>query len=212
MRFSKQEIMFLTSVSRGNKPEGISLCMPQTGEKEKYIQETLLSLAQKGIINPEGRLTKEGAVVLRLWEMYRNSEKHVAIENTYMALIPDGKLLMAAPVGEEYEVRMVLPQLLMHGILKSSAFLRLGEENAMSTKWQEFEETEWQEKAEDVRGGIHLREYTRGKQTGDSIYFWTDEKGYLFHVSRNRICEVSPGLMRRQIYATLGGKKNVRTN
>ena len=211
MRFTKQEIMFLTSVSRGNKPLGITLCMPKQGEKEDYIRETLLSLTRKGLVSEEGILTKEGAGILKLWEMYRNSEKHVAVDDTYMALIPEGRLLMAAPVLEEYEVRFVMPEVFMHGILKAGNYLRLGEEKIVRGKWQEFDEAEWMEKTEDIEGSIHIREFTKGKQTSDSIYFWTKEKGYLVNVSRKRIRELSSGIMRRQIYASLGGRKNGRS-
>ena len=212
MRFTKKEIMFLTSVSRGNKPLGVMQQMSKMGEKEAYIRETLLSLAQKGLISKEGRLTREGAAVLRFWEMYRNSERHVAVDDTYMALLPERRLLMAAPVLEEYEVWFVMPEVLMHGILKESSYLRLGEEKVVKGKWQGFDEAEWMEKTEKIEGSIHLREFVKGKQTSDSIYFWTPEKGYLVNVSRKRIRELSSGIMRRQIYTILGGKKNGRSD
>lgn len=203
--------MFLTSVSHGKKPMGIALCKPKLEEKESYIRETLLSLARKGIINEEGRLTREGGVVLRFWEMYRNSEKHVAIGDTYMALLPEEKLLMVAPAGEEYEVRFIMPEVLMHGILKLSEYLRLGEEKSVRGKWQEYDKAEWMEKAADIKGSIHLQEFTKGIQTGDKIYLWTKGEGYLVNIARSRIRELSSGVMRRQIYAALGGSRNGRS-
>lgn len=210
MKFTKEEIMFFTSVSHGKKPIGITICKPQQEEKEAYIRETLLSLARKGIVGEEGRLTQEGAGVLRFWEMYRNSEKHVAIGDTYLALIPGGKLLMVTPAGDEYEVRFIMPEVLLHDIIKSSEYLRLGEEKADSGKWQKYEEAEWIEKASEVEGSIHLREFTNGIQTDDRLYFWTKEKGYFINIPHSRICELSSGVMRRQMYVVLGGKINER--
>lgn len=210
MRFTKQEIMFLTSVSSGKKPLGVVLQMPPEGKREAYIQETLQSLIRKGLVSEAGELTREGVVVLQAWEMYRNSEKHVAVDDSYMALIPEGRLLMVAPAMEEYELRFVMPEIIMHGLLKASDYLRLGEEKIIRGKWQEFNEAEWKEKIEDIEGSIHLREFTNGKQISDSVYFWNKEKGYLLNLSRSRIRELSSGIMRRQIYTTLGGSKNGR--
>lgn len=210
MRFTKKEIMFLTSVSYGKRPLGVTLQMPKQADREEYIRETLLSLAKKGLVSEEGRLTKEGAAVLKIWEMYRNSEKHTAVEDTYFAIIPEGKLLMITPVQEEYEIRFVMPEVLMHGILKVSGFLCLGEEKMVKGKWQDFDEAEWMKKSQEIEGSIHISEFVKGKQTSDNLYFWTKEKGFLVNVSRKRIRELSSGIMRRQIYATLGGNKNGR--
>lgn len=210
MRFTKREIMFLTSVSHGKKPLGVIFQMPKQGEREDYIRETLLTLARKGLISEEGSLTKEGAAVLKIWEIYRNSENFVTVGETYFAIIPDGKLLMVSPVLEEYEVRFVMPEVIMHGALKESRFLCLSEEKMIKGKWQDYDETEWMKKEEEIEGGIHIREVSKGKQTSDNFYFWTKEKGYLVNVTRNRIRELSSGIMRRQIYSMLGGDKNGR--
>ena len=64
--------------------------------------------------------------------------------------------------------------------------------------------------ASDIFGSIHISEFVKGKHTSDNLYFWTKEKGFLVNVSRKRIRELSSGIMRRQIYATLGGNKNGR--
>ena len=208
MKFTRQEIMFLTSVSRGGRPLGIILQMPKPGKKEEYIRETLLSLARKGLISESGKLTQEGADILQIWEMYRNSERHIAIDGVYMAVVPEGRLLMAASAGEDYEVRFVMPEVIMHGILKAGNYLRLAEETANRGKWQDFDEEEWMKAAGNIEGSIHLREFTNGKEISDSFYFWTKDKGYLINQSRARIRELSSGVMRRQIYTVLGERRN----
>lgn len=60
MLFTNNEIVFLTSVSKGCMPFGIHYKMPKEGEKEAFIEDAIQSLMQKGILNEERKLTQEG--------------------------------------------------------------------------------------------------------------------------------------------------------
>ena len=60
MLFTNNEIVFMTSVSKGSLPFGIRYRMPAEEEKEAFIEEAMQSLVKKGILNEERKLTEEG--------------------------------------------------------------------------------------------------------------------------------------------------------
>lgn len=208
MEFTNQEIIFLTSVSHGRKPLGVKLCMPKREEREDYIHQTIRSLTEKEILNKEGELTREGADILYIWEQYRNSERHISVNGTYMAEIPGGKLLAVIPTKKGYDVRFIMPETIMLNLLKENTYLCRKEEKALRGKWEDMDLEKWYEETAQMDGGLVFREYMRGKETTENIYCWKNEKGYLLNMTRRRVRELSTAVMRRQIYTMLGGNRN----
>lgn len=208
MYFTNQEILFLISVSRGRELLGIETKMPVQEKREVFIKETIQSLIQKGILDKEERLTVEGADIVYLFEQYRNSPRHISLNDIYLAVLPEGKLIMAAPEAEGYDINLLEPEVLMLGILRSGEYLCHAEERAERGKWRDLNEELWKEEIEGMAGSILLREYSYGKKTDEKIYCWKDASGYLLNIKSKRVRELSSGVMRRQIYDMLGGNAN----
>lgn len=61
MKFSDSEMMFMISVSRGRKPLGIDIKIPEDSQREEYIKDAIYSLRNKNIVDENLKLTKEGA-------------------------------------------------------------------------------------------------------------------------------------------------------
>ena len=208
MEFTEQEIMFLTSVSHGRKPLGVTLSMPVSEGREQYIKSTLQSLTEKGFINKEGKLTKDGMEILYFWEQYRNSKKHIAYNSTFAAPISEKALFAVTPIEAGYDVRFVMSEAIMLGLLKESDYLCMGEEKSKRGKWENLDIREWMDKINGMDGSILLREYDYGKQINELVYCWTKEEGYLLNLSRRRMRNLTSAVMRKQIYSMLGGRKN----
>lgn len=208
MEFTEQEIMFLTSVSRGKKPLGVTLSMPASEDRKQYIQSALQSLTEKGFLDESGKLTKDGMEILCFWEQYRNNKEHIAYNSTFAAPISTKALFAVTPIECGYDVRFVMPEIIMLSILKENEYLRMGEERPKRGKWEDIEIAECLNKINEMDGSILVREYVYGKQVNEVIYCWTKEEGYLLNLSRKRMRTLSSGVMRRQLYAMLGGKKN----
>ncbi len=209
MEFTEQEIMFLTSVSRGRKPLGVTLSMPTSEERKQYIQSTLQSLEEKGFIDTAGNLTKDGMEMLNFWEQYRNSKEHIAYNSTFAAPISKKALFAVTQVEGGYDIRFIMPEAIMLAILKEDGYLRMEEDKPKRGRWEDLEVVEWLNKINEMDGSVLLREYVYGKQVNEVIFCWTKEEGYLLNLSRKRMRTLSSGVMRRQLYAMLGGKKNV---
>lgn len=207
MKFTEQEMMFLISVSRGRVPFGISCRMPEPGKKEEYIRETLDSLKKKGILDGKGKLTKEGAEVIWLFEQYRNCKKHIRLNHVNIAVLSEGVLAVVTETGEGYEASCISTALFMTELLKHADYLCLGEEKGRRGKWESIKKEEWLSGLEEADGCLLLREYSAGRPESEKIYYWKDGEGYLYNRTRERRRTLSPGVMRKQIYRTLGGSE-----
>ena len=202
MVFTNQEIVFLTSVSKERMPFGVQLKPPAREDQETFIRETLQSLIKKGILDENERLTGEGADIIFFWEKYRNCKRHITLNDICVATLPGGKGIMATPIHEGYDVRMVVPEYLMYGLLKNNDFLCVGGETRRE-KWQDLEMEEWKTRIEEMDGTIFLREYIQGKKTDEKIYCWKGNEGWLLNIQRKRIRALSADVIRKQIYMYL---------
>lgn len=207
MRLTNHEIVFLTSVSRGRVPLGVAYQLPKQDEKEFFMKETVRSLVKKGILDEEEKLTKEGTALLWAWEQYRNSSTHIRLNHVTAAVLPGDALVTVMETEEGCEAACMRSELLMTELLKQSEYLRRGEEKPERGRWQDISGKEWKEKLEESDDAIYLAEYHSGRLVSEKVYFWKGQKGYLFHKSQGRIRELSPGVMRRQIYRALKGSE-----
>lgn len=205
MEFTNQEIMFLTSVSRGRMPFGISVRRPLKEEEEIYVKETMKSLQQKGILDEKERLTEEGIVIIHFWEKYRNCNRHITFNDVRAALLPEGKIIMVTGKEENYDIRMIMPEIFMYGVLKNNDFLCIGGKDERG-KWQDMDVDSWQKQIGEMDGSIFLSEYIQGKKVDEKIYCWKDKDGYLLNVQKKRVRVLSSSVMRRQIYRVIKGR------
>lgn len=207
MRLTNNEIIFLTSVSRGRVPMGVTYHLPRQEEKEPFIKETISSLKTKGILDEKENLTKEGAVLIYSWEQYRNCRVHIRLNHVNAAVLPGNVLFTVIKAEEGYEAACLRSEVLMTEILKQSAYLRKAEEKPHRGRWQDIDGEEFKERLEESDDGIYLAEYLSGGLVSEKVYFWKGDQGYLFNKSQGRIRELSPGIMRKQIYKALKGRQ-----
>lgn len=208
MKLTNNEIVFLTSVGRGSIPFGVRYHMPQAGKEDEFIEETMQSLTEKGILDEEQKLTREGAVLIRIWELYRNCRRHIIINRIHAAVLDGGQLITVYRNGEEYEVSCMHSAVLMLAILKQSEYLCMGEEKPERGKWRTIGAEEWQKELEEIEGFIPVMEYEGVKMQAEKLFYWKKQEGYLLNPDNMRVRRLSPALMRQQIYKILGGENS----
>lgn len=203
MEFTDQEIMFLTSVSRGRMPFGVNCQMPDPAKKQDYIEETIESLAKKGILNTERKLTREGAEIIYFWEQYRNSKRHIRLNHVNAAVLPGNILITVIKKEKGYDVSCINSAVFMMELLKHADYLCLGEEKEERGKWQVIDGEAWKKELADMEGCILLYEYRSGRLKEEKVYYWKNGEGYLYYKTQGRMRTLSPGVMRKQIYRIL---------
>lgn len=208
MLFTNNEIVFLTSVSKGSIPFGIRCRMPKEREKEAFIEEAMQSLIKKGILNEERKLTEEGAAIIHFFELYRNCRRHVTINRVKAAVLENGKLITVCKDTDCYEMCCTDSAALMLSLLKQSEYLCRGEEKAQRGKWHGIMPQEWQQTMREMEGCIPVCEYENAKLLGRKLFYWKGGEGYLLNPEKMRVRSLSPSYMRRQLYTILGGKED----
>lgn len=208
MLFTNNEIVFLTSVSKGSSPFGIHYRMPKEGEKQTFIEEAIQSLIKKGILNEEQKLTEEGAAVLRFFELYRSCRRYITINRVKAAVFENGKLITVCKDKDNYEMCCTDSATLMLSLLKQSKFLCSGEEKPERGKWYGVMPEEWQQTMREMEGCIPVCEYENARLTGRKLFYWKGGEGYLLNIDRMRVRRLSPSYMRRQLYTILGGTED----
>ena len=124
-----------------------------------------------------------------------------------IAVLSEGKLIVLIPVEEEYEVQVMIPELIMFQILKENRYLCLQEEEAVRGKWEKLDTGAWLSKIKDMDSCLLLKEYQNGKLIGNHIYCMKEMEGWLINLGRKRIRRLSSRVMRRQRYSILGGSE-----
>lgn len=207
MRFNNEEIVFLTSVSRGNVPFGIKYKLPREGEKEAFVERAIQSLMQKGILDEQRKLTKEGAGIIRCWEEYRNCKEHVMIHRIRAAILPGGMLVAALPDGDVYEVQYMNAELLMLAILKQARSLCGASTQPERGKWQDIEGEMMEGESGEQEGMIPIIRFEYFKATDRRIIYWKGDRVYQINPDRMRMRALSPVAARKMIYTMIGGNK-----
>lgn len=208
MRFNNEEIVFLTSVSRGNVPFGIKYKLPREGEKEAFVERAIQSLMQKGILDGQRKLTKEGAAIIRCWEEYRNCKDHVMIRRIRAALLPGGMLVAALPDGDAYEVRYMNAEVLMLAILKQARSLCGTSTQPERGKWQDMAGEMTGGESGEEEGMIPLIKFEYFKAIDRRIIYWKGEQVYQINPERMRMRTLSPVAARKMIYTMIGGNRH----
>lgn len=208
MRFNNEEIVFLTSVSRGNVPFGIKYKLPREGEKEAFVERTIQSLMQKGILDGQRKLTKEGAGIIRCWEEYRNCKDHVMIRRIRAALLPGGMLVAVLPDGDAYEVQYMNAEVLMLAILKQARSLCGASTQPERGKWQDMAGEMPGGESGEQEGMIPIIKFEYFKAIDRRIIYWKGEQVYQINPERMRIRTLSPVAARKMIYTMIGGNRH----
>lgn len=204
MYFTEKEIVFLTSVSRGRMPFGITYTIPARKERPVYMEETIAQLKKRGLLNEEGELTRKGADIIYLWERYRNSRRHIRMNHMNIAVLPEQILIIVVRTEEGYEMQCMGKEDFMNGILKHAEFLQSEEGKGERGRWQDMDDAAFVQAVSDIDGYLLLLTYWSGRLESEKIYYWKEEEGFLFLRRTGRVRTLSSAAMRRQIYSVLG--------
>lgn len=203
MHLTEKEMIFLTSVSRGRAPFGLLYHVPEKSKRSQFVEDTIEELKMKKYLNEEGKLTKEGTDIIYLWERYRNCKKHIRINQCNIAVLPEEVLIVVVQTEDGYEMVCTNKETFMASILKYADFLCQEDKKRERGKWRNLEEAAFAEEVMKGDGYLLLFEYTAGKLESEKIYYWKEEEGFLFNRKSKRVRNLSPGVMRRQIYQAL---------
>ena len=157
MKFSDSEMMFMISVSRGRKPLGIDIKIPEDSQREEYIKDAIYSLRNKNIVDENLKLTKEGADLLFFFETYRNSYRHVVLDQIYAAVLPRDRLITVMKKEDGYEFNCISSSVLLEALLGYSEFLKCEDHQPGRGNWESTTVEELFQRIQNSTGGVWVK-------------------------------------------------------
>lgn len=201
MRFTAEEILFLNSLTKGGRPFNMRSQLSKKGLKaEEIVEGAIRGLTEKGLLDAERHLTKDGTAMLVCWQKYRNSRVHLLVNRLNVAVLPGNMVVAVHELEDGYGIDYMSSEVLMLAILKQCEYLRQGEEKQERGAWETISAEQWEMRAGEAEGGVPISVYHGNELHEQSIYYWKGKQGYLFNPKRNRLRTLSAGVMRRQIY------------
>lgn len=200
MRLTKQELIFMTAVTRQRDPFGVFLSYPKKDEMSQYKEKVVRLLQTKNILGQDQKLTREGQALLMLWENYCTCKKHLIINQCLFAVNRDRRVTGLKKEKDEYEFFSMDSVVVLMAILKKNQFLR-GADTKCSGDMERIEYDEW---VSGLEQGIDedlliLGDYRNKTPQKEEVYYWKDNLGYCYDLASGYRRQISPRTMRMRL-------------
>lgn len=209
MKFTEHEMVFFNSITKGNTVFGIPLGFRSKDGHDREVERTIQGLLEKGVLQSETELSRQGALPAMALECYKESKTHIIINYLHIALLEKREAVVIIPLkNREYEMlklpRIALLYLLLnkYPLLRGEAKLTEGEPELVDidTFLQELKEQE---------GNIMVGEFQNEAIVKEQVYFWKEERIYQYDLNAQLKREVSPVQIRRELLNLLQIREEV---
>ncbi|WP_167511254.1 DUF5081 family protein [Pseudobutyrivibrio xylanivorans] len=126
MRFSSDELTFLTLMTNGPAPFGIffdKIGKDCATDRAKTAKNELI---KKGILSEAG-ITPKGFAAVKLWEEYRYASTYVVIKGSIIGLLENRRCIVIVKEGNDYEIASGDRTAILYSCLKEYPALQRGD-------------------------------------------------------------------------------------
>lgn len=206
MKFSEKEMVFLNSISDGPAPFGLDLHVPEEADQKQYVAETIQTLQKKNIIGQDGKLSRLGVIPVRLFELYKNAQSYVLLNNLLMCATEDRRRICITKDQDGYDLFCMDAAEILALLLKTSPFMRRAElKDVPIPHPRKLRAGEWEQAEEKYSGQCILAFRFDGQRpTERKVYCWDDENGYEYNLTAEECTAISPREMRLRLMKLLG--------
>jgi hypothetical protein len=215
MNLTQEELLFINEVTKGREPFGLFLKYPEQDEMEKYKMEVVKSLQEKGILSETQSFTQKGIALLLLWEEYRNCEKHLIMNHTYLSISQNRRVVGIKKTKGEYQLFSTDSMAILYTILRDYKFLQQ-EDIRKQYKAEKVSYEAWSKEIETFGDQILIIGDYRKKEVLDAeivnqeevrkecVYYWKDHHGYMYDMNLGERREAGPRTIRMELLRYLG--------
>lgn len=214
MRFTSDELMFLTAMTKGPTPFGVyfdKVKKQDAAEKAKNAKEELI---KKGILT-EDSITKKGFAVVKVWEDYRNAYRFMVIKNSIIGLITNRRCVVIYRDKAGFEIVSGDRTEILYSCLKEYSSLRRADKKDNVTYVNaNVDYEEFRTRVKDFNNNI----LTVGVFSGDRNYgqerffYWDDEHIFSYDPHEQIEKTMEPSEVRAFIMDGLEINKEVLAN
>lgn len=197
MKFSKQELICFNSILGGSPIVGINLKETNDKDVNTYVDETIRTLKEKNILDGNGRLTKIGILPIEILKKYKNAKKHISLNFTRVALLDDDRAVIIKIEGDQYDVSICNKIELLEKLVSRSSYMQkeTTSENKMKKEKLDFMDLLKDDELYKSEA-INTKVYFDGSEIGNKIYYWNNDKGFLYDLNSEYREELTPRNMR----------------
>ena len=211
MKFTSDELMFLTSITKGPAPFGIFFDKVKSKDGKVKAEAARDELVKKEILSLDG-ITKKGFAVINLWEEYRNAERFVLIKNSLIGLLDNRRCVVIYRDEKGFEIASGDTAEIMYACLKEYPFLRRADKNYEDFHVKENLDYEgFRTKVQAFgKNVVTFGVFAGNGLEGDERFFYWNEKdiySYNPHIRIEKLEE--PSQIRRYILDSLGISQEV---
>ena len=205
MKFSKQELICFNSILDGNPIVGINLRQSNEKDVNVYVNETMRTLKDKNILDESGRITKIGILPIEILKKYKNAKKHISFNFTKVALLDDNKVVIIKIEDDQYNISICNKVELLHKLVSMSSYMQKETMYENKIKKEKLDFMDLLKSNELYNSeAINTKVYFDGSEIENKIYYWNNEKGFLYDLNNEYREELTPRGMRMKFMDLIG--------
>lgn len=209
MKFTEHEMVFFNSITKGNTVFGIPLGFRSKDGHDREVEKTIQGLLEKGVLQSETKLSRQGALPARALECYKESKTHIIINYLHIALLEKGEAVVIIPLkNREYEMLKIPRIALLYLLLNKYPLLR-GEAKTIETGPELVDIDTFLKELKEQEGNIMVGEFQNEAIVKEQVYFWKEERVYQYDLNAQLKREVSPVQIRRELLNLLQIREEV---
>ena len=198
MRFSSDELMFLTSITKGPAPFGVFFDKVKKKDGAAKAAVARDGLIKKEILTEDG-ITKKGFAAIKLWEEYRNAERFVVIKNVIIGILSNARCVLIYRDKEGFDIASSDKAELVYACLKEYPFLeRADKKDKLQYSKENFGYEDFRARVKDFGKNIMtFGVFPSNNIPGEERFFYWDDKKIFSYNPHERVEKaVEPSVVR----------------
>lgn len=209
MKFTEHEMVFFNSITKGNTVFGIPLSFRSKDSHDREVKRTIQGLLEKGVLQSEMKLSRQGALPARALECYKESKTHIIINYLHIALLEKREAVVIIPLkNREYEM-LKLPRIALLYLLLNKYPLLRGEAKPTKAGPELVDIDTFLQELKEQEGNIMVGEFQNEAIVKEQVYFWKEERIYQYDLNAQLKREVNPVQIRRELLNLLQIREEV---
>lgn len=198
MIFSKKEMNCFNSIIDGKKIFNIDI-QEEYENEEIYIEETIVELQKKKILDENRKITKEGCLPILALEKYKKCRSYIIINNLNIALLNDSKCVVIQKEDNGFRIYFSTRELIACLIVINSSFMKKKSNDNLELKCEKIHYINLINKYKNNYESLLVKWYFCSEPITEKIYSWDENKGFVYDLKESLKTELTPRKMRLSI-------------
>lgn len=201
MNFTDGELVFMNSITKARKLQGLKLSMPGIINKEIYIKNTMESLQKKKLLYDRNTLNKNGALYAFIFEKFKFAKKHIVINNYHLGLLAnsDNVICIIKERNNSNNILIEKQCTVLMKIIHDCVYLQKSCTYFKDEPTKMTREKFLSEIKKYGKNRLHVRCTKEESLIYDKFFYWNEEVGYEYDFTNEVVQKATSQRMRLEI-------------